>query len=231
LRFQSTDCDSPDFAKGEVVLQRFELEERIARGGMGEIWRARHTTLGCLVAVKVSLKTDAQAAARFSLEARIGATLVSPYVCRVTDAGEHLGRSLLVMEYLQGQELSERLLCQGRLPPREVINVLDAVTRGLACAHQAGVIHRDIKPSNIFLERRGPAKLLDFGVARAGEVGQTRSGEFLGTLHYVSPEQVRDSRNVGPASDLWSLAMVAYECVVGERPFGAIGPAELVDRI
>ncbi len=198
---------------------------------MGEVWRARHVVLDCPVAIKASLSREARSLQRFEQEARIGASLAGPNLCRVFDAGTYRGFSLLVMEYLQGQTLAERMLFGSRLLPTEAISIVSQVARGLSRAHEAGVIHRDLKPSNIFLERGAQVRLLDFGVAKDWAAEQTSSGDFLGTPQYLSPEQARDPRSVGPASDLWSLALISYECVVGKRVFAASSPAELVDQV
>ncbi len=223
--------DTDVLSVGTRVLNRYVLEERIGGGGMGEVWRARHMILDCPVAIKASLSREARSLQRFEQEARIGASLAGPNLCRVFDAGTYRGYSLLVMEYLQGQTLAERLLFGSRLLPTEALAIVTQVARGLSRAHAAGVIHRDLKPSNIFLERGERVRLLDFGVAKDWKAEQTSSGDFLGTPQYLSPEQARDPRGVGPASDLWSLALITYECVVGKRVFAASSPAELVDHV
>ncbi len=212
-----------------VVLGRYELVERIGRGGMGEVWKGRHTTLGSPVAIKFELNELAEG--RFLQEGRVAASLASEAICHVLDEGHYQGRAFLVLEYLEGETLAERLLSEGRLSPTETVRVMADVGRGLACAHAAGVVHRDLKPSNVFLLREGLAKILDFGVARVEGADHTSTGQFLGTLRYVSPEQARDPRRVTAKSDLWSLGAITFECIVGRRLFDQRSAPEIIDAI
>jgi serine/threonine-protein kinase len=196
---------------------------------MGEVWKGRHLSLGANVAVKFELEPSPTG--RFVQEGRVAATLSSSRICRVLDEGTHGDRAYLVMEYLEGETLAERLLSEGRLAPEDVVHIFAEVALGLSCAHAAGIVHRDLKPSNLFLQHDGLAKVLDFGVARVVGAEHTASGQFLGTLRYVSPEQVRDAREVTAQSDLWSLGAIAFECIVGRRLFHGDTPPEIVDAI
>lgn len=220
------------FAPGSLVLGRLVLEEEIGMGGMGQVWRAHHLTLDMPVAVKVCLSRHPTSTSRFQQEARIGATLRSPNICRVLDAGEEAGFPVLVMEFLQGQTLAERLVAEGRLLESELLEVVGDLATGLECAHRAGILHRDIKPSNVFLEQGGPAKLLDFGIAYDTNGREhTASGEFVGTPRYASPEQCHRPRSADATSDLWSLAIVVYACLAGRKALEALQPQQQIDEM
>jgi serine/threonine protein kinase len=208
---------------------RYELVQRIGRGGMGEVWKGRHLTLGAPVAIKFEL--NGAETERFVQEGRVAASLSSSHICRVLEEGTYEGRAYLVMEFLEGETLGERLLSEGRIAPAELTRIVADVALGLACAHAAGIVHRDLKPSNIFLLRDGLTKVLDFGVARVEGADHTSSGQFLGTLRYVSPEQARDARKVTARSDLWSLGVIVFECVVGKRLFQGESLPEILDAI
>lgn len=206
---------------GTQLLHRYELVESLARGGMGVVWRARHLALGSDVAIKFAHPGGEETGRQVFHEARIAASLGSPHIVQVHDLGEHDGFPFLVMELLRGETLQEHLRAHGRLSPAQVLALATQLTRGLSTAHEAGVIHRDLKPSNIFLVRNGDeslCKLLDFGVARCSESNRTQTGDFVGTPRYVSPEQAANAKGVDLKSDLWSLSLVIFECLVGRSP-------------
>ena len=231
---------------GAVLGGKYRLEVLLGQGGMGSVWRARNLRLDAPVAVKLmapAIVADESALLRFHREAHAGATLRSPHILQVFDhdVDAATGQPYIVMELLDGEPLSKRLERVG-LSLAQTEAVLGDVCRGLAVAHQHGVVHRDLKPDNIFLERNQDeelAKILDFGIAKsqAFALGPgTQTGAILGTPYYMSPEQIRGAKLVDARSDLWSLAVIVHECVTGRRPFqaetlGALAVAICTDSI
>ncbi|MDC3961936.1 serine/threonine-protein kinase [Polyangium jinanense] len=221
---------------GDIIASRYVLERPLAKGGMGAVWVARHLELDVRVALKVMAPEHVDTAFardRFQREARACAQIQHPNVVGVHDYGVADGAPFLVMELLQGEDLQACLAREERLSLPAAIAVILPVCKGLRRAHELGIIHRDIKPSNVFLARQGDdtiVKILDFGVARIvhDAAGQTtRSGVLLGSPCYMSPEQAR-GRRVDHRSDLWSLAVVLYECLTGRLPFGSQALGELL---
>ena len=216
----------------EYVLDgRYGLIERIATGGMGEVWRGTDQILGRPVAIKMLAAMhadDEQFRARFRAEARYASSLSHPGITRVFDYGEHspLGGPYLIMELVDGQPLSEILERYRRLDPYVVLDIVAQAARALDTAHQAGIVHRDIKPGNLLIMADGTTKITDFGIAKANSlqaVNLTATGIVMGTALYVSPEQATGSPLTG-ASDIYSLGVVAYECLAGDPPFIADQP-------
>jgi serine/threonine-protein kinase len=198
------------------------LEERIASGGMADVWRGLDDVLQRNVAVKI-MRADPDNeqifAERFRDEALHSAALLHPNITTVFDYGEDDHLSYLVMELVQGLPLSAVIRDQGALPPETVRSILGQAALALGTAHEAGVVHRDVKPANILVREDGMVKLTDFGIARATEaIGHTRVGEMLGTPNYISPEQAVGQQATG-ASDLYALGVVAHEMFTGQRPF------------
>ena len=197
---------------------------------MGAVWRARHQSLGSEVAIKQiepRFLDTPQAEARFLREGRTVAALKTPHVVQVFDHGIDGGVPYIVMELLHGESLAERLDRVGSLTPAETVRVILHVARALTRAHEAGVVHRDLKPDNVFLVHNDDeeiAKVIDFGIAKLSHAGEekasvhTASGALLGTPYYMSPEQAR-GRPVDHRTDLWALAVIAFECLTGRRPF------------
>jgi eukaryotic-like serine/threonine-protein kinase len=214
-----------------VLDSRYELIERIAVGGMGEVWRGNDQMLGRPVAIKLLSAThagDEQFRARFRAEARYAAALSHPGIARVYDYGESspLGGPYLVMELVNGEPLSAILDREGRLSPEATLDIVSQAARALDVAHQAGIVHRDIKPGNLLITADGVTKITDFGIAKARsaqEMQLTATGIVMGTALYVSPEQATGSVVTG-ASDIYSLGVVAYECLAGQPPFMAEQP-------
>ena len=215
---------------------RLTLVRQIGRGAMGEIWLAEDSVLACQVAVKLvagHLRLDARTLERFQQEARGAAKVSSPHIVRVLDHGVVEGRPYIVMELLQGEDLRAHLQRVGLLAPGECARIITQACRGLASVHAAGLVHRDVKPDNMFLVDNGGesfVKLLDFGLAaevRARFAAAT-GGSIVGTPCYMSPEHTEGMRALVAQSDMWSLAVVAYEALTGELPFegeGLIGLA------
>jgi serine/threonine-protein kinase len=216
---------------GYVLDGRYALIERIASGGMGEVWRGVDQILGRPVAVKLlaaAHATDEQFRARFRAEARYAASLSHPGIARVFDYGEAspLGGAYLVMELVNGEPLSAILERVGSLSPDITLDIVAQAARALDAAHQAGIVHRDIKPGNLLIMADGTTKITDFGIAKAREAQAaqlTATGIVMGTALYVSPEQATGSTVTG-SSDIYSLGVVAYECLTGEPPFIADQP-------
>ena len=208
-------------------LGPYEILAAIGSGGMGEVYRCRDTRVPrTTVALKVlapAVAEDSDFRKRFAREARIIADLDHPHICALYDVGEVEGISFIVMPILEGRSLASRL-DQGAIPVAEALRIAIAVASALAYAHGRGVLHRDVKPSNIMLGADGSVKLLDFGIARTTGTSEetrtdtTKSGHILGTLEYMSPEQL-SGRDVDERSDIFSLAVVLYEMVAGRHPF------------
>jgi serine/threonine protein kinase len=218
----------------EVVLAgRYRLVHRLATGGMGQVWRAADKVLGRPVAVKLLRSEYAEDPAfldRFRTEARCTAGLSHPGIANVFDYGEVEGPhpiAYLVMELVEGAPLSALLAREGRLDPERVLDMIAQAALALGSAHQAGVVHRDVKPSNLLIRRDGVVKVTDFGISRtAGEAPRTEAGVVVGTAAYLSPEQVA-CQPATPASDVYALGVVAYECLAGRRPFTGEHPIAL----
>ncbi|GGN83165.1 hypothetical protein GCM10010112_61210 [Actinoplanes lobatus] len=207
---------------GESLGGRYRLEDRIAAGGMGEVWRAVDTVLNRPVAVKMLLAGTAGEASfrqRFEHEARAMAALRHPGVAAVYDYGSTGEGAFLVMARIDGQSLDQRLNERGPLSPAETMAVVAQAGRALHAAHRAGIVHRDVTPGNLIIEPDGNVVLVDFGVARSA-TSQTLTGarNVVGTACYIAPEQV-SKQVVGPAADLYALGAVAYHCLTGAPPF------------
>lgn len=209
---------------------RFEVKTLAGRGGMGAVYDSRHRDLGRRVAVKImppALGDVPGFAARFRHEARLTAQLEHPGIVKVFDSGETAdGHLWYAMEYVDGEDLASRLR-RGPLEPAEAVSILSDVASALETAHGAGVLHRDLKPGNILLPAAGGGKLGDFGLALTLDAvahRHTRLGSTVGTLEYSAPEQLNSSLPITPASDLYSLGVVAYECLTGELPRGIFDP-------
>ncbi len=207
---------------GTVYGNRYTLDELIAVGGMGEVWKATDKVLGRTVAIKLlsaNLATQPGFEERFREEARHTALLSHPNIATVYDYGETDGASWLVMEFVEGEPLSAIIRDEGPQSPRRTAMVVGQCAEALQAAHEAGVIHRDVKPANIMVRPDGVVKLTDFGIARATDAApMTRTGEVMGTAQYISPEQAM-GRPVSPKSDIYSLGVVAHELLTGRRPF------------
>ncbi len=201
---------------------RYRVEEPIGRGGMSTVYMAFDTTLERPVAIKMmhrDVARDADQLERFRREAKAIAKLSSPYVVGVIDAGEEDHTPYIVLEYVDGETLKERIRRLERLPVPEAVAYAIEVARGLQAAHDRHIVHRDVKPQNVLLDEDGAARVTDFGIARSlTEEGLTADGRVLGTTDYVSPEQAL-GHTVTPQSDLYSLGVVLFEMLTGDVPF------------
>ncbi|MEU7618919.1 serine/threonine-protein kinase [Micromonospora rifamycinica] len=223
----------------EVVLSgRYRLDERVATGGMGDVWRATDLVLGRQVAVKVllpALVSDPDFIARFRSEARIMAALRNPGIVQVFDCGEDrladgTRADYLVMEFVEGEPLSRRIESAGHLDVTETMSIVAQVAQALHAAHAGGIVHRDVKPSNLLVQEDGTVVLVDFGVARSTNVTSiTSTNAVPGTALYMAPEQA-SGRPVSAATDIYALGAVAHCCLTGQPPFTGDNPLQVAVR-
>ncbi len=214
------------------TISHYRIAEKIGEGGMGEVFLAEDTSLHRKVALKFlppEMQQDAVAHKRFIREAHSAAALDHPFICHINEVGESAGKDFIVMEYVDGQTLKDRL-AKGPLPLKEAIRIASEVGEALEEAHEKRIIHRDLKPANIMLTRKGHAKVMDFGLAKQlippggiesreeSATALTRSGMTLGTVAYMSPEQLRGEA-VDARSDIFSFGIVLYEMLTGMHPF------------
>ncbi|SHE26646.1 serine/threonine-protein kinase [Actinomyces glycerinitolerans] len=207
---------------GLELQGRYQLVERIALGGMGEVWRATDLRSGRAVAAKIlrpELAGDEIFLSRLRAEAANSRGLRHPNLAVVLDSGERHGSGWIVMELVQGRALSDILAERGAMPPEEILPILAQVARALQVVHDSGVVHRDVKPSNILINREGLAKLTDFGISMGvNQRPMTATGMVMGTAQYLAPEQAMGNMAT-PSGDLYALGVIAYEALAGHRPF------------
>ena len=207
---------------GQVFGSRYELVSRIAIGGMGEVWKANDSVIGRTVAIKIlkdEYMGDSGFRERFRAEARHAALVNHEGIANVFDYGEEEGSAYLVMEMVPGEALSSILEREKILPASRVLSIVAQTASALHAAHQAGLVHRDIKPGNLLITPDGSVKITDFGIARlADQVPLTATGQVMGTVQYLAPEQA-GGKPASPATDVYSLGIVAYEALAGKRPF------------
>jgi serine/threonine protein kinase len=219
---------------GTMLGGRYRLDERIASGGMGDVWRCVDDVLGRTVAVKIllpSLLEETGFTERFRVEARTMAAINHPGVVDVYDYGsDPRAGAYLVMEYVEGDALSRTLARVGRLTPARTMALVAQAADALHSAHEMGVVHRDVKPGNLLVRPNGTLVLTDFGIARsAGAAQLTAAGSVLGTATYISPEQAMGEQATR-LSDIYALGVVAYQCLAGRRPFEGENPLEIAMR-
>src|SRR5579863_1358614 len=206
---------------------RYALQREIGRGASAHVWLAFDTVLERRVAIKMldgRVGSDREHVERFRREARAIARLRHPHIVGVLDSGEHDGVPFMVLEYVEGETLKERIQRVGRLTITEAVAIAIEVGRALDAAHTHGIVHRDVKPQNSLLDPEAGAKITDFGIARSGdEDSLTVGGRVLGTTDYVSPEQALGHEVTGQ-SDVYSLGIVLYEMLTGEVPFAGETP-------
>ncbi len=206
---------------GQEIGERYRLIRRIGSGGMADVWSADDEMLGRQVALKFlheRFGADEQFVERFRREAQAAAGLQHPNIVSVYDRGEHEGRYLIAMEYVQGAALKD--LIERGLSPAESVEIVRQVLTGVRFAHDRGIVHRDLKPHNVLVDAEGRARVTDFGIARAGASEITQTGSVLGTAQYLSPEQAQGLETTASA-DIYSVGVILYEALTGRVPFDA----------
>jgi serine/threonine protein kinase len=211
---------------GETIAGRYRLLEPLGRGAMSSVWLAHDDELDRRVAVK--LLAPRADRTRFEREARAAAALSHPNISALYDYGEADGKPYMVLEYLPGGSLEERLREPRPLADADALRIASELAAGLAHAHDRGLVHRDLKPANVLFDAEGRAKIADFGIARMGDAGTlTEAGTVLGTASYISPEQA-SGEPAGPASDVYSFGVIVFRMLTGRLPFVATNAMELV---
>jgi serine/threonine-protein kinase len=233
---------------GATLAGRYEIVRRIGEGGMGAVYEARHAVIGKRVAVKVLLEkflTKSDFVARLLQEARLASSIGHENIVDVTDFGTtDDGRSFVVMEFLDGEALSQLIMREAPLPVERSLRIARQVASALGAAHAKGIFHRDVKPENVYLVRRGEAdfvKVVDFGISKAVKQGGpeegaeayrlTHTGLLLGTPLYMSPEQARGDEDLDHRVDIWALGVMMYECLTGEVPFRANNYLGIISQV
>ncbi|MBX3227502.1 MAG: protein kinase [Labilithrix sp.] len=231
---------------GQVLEGKFRVESVIGEGAMGLVVEATHLDLEERVALKF-LREEARArpelASRFAREAKASATIKNDHVARVYDVGTHDGAPFIVMEYLVGRDLEQILEASGPLDPTQAVEFVIQACEGLTAAHVQGIVHRDIKPGNLFVSEHGglrQVKVLDFGISKSGLKKGTLEDvdlltgdttQIMGSPHYMSPEQIRSTRDVDLRADIWSLGVVLFELITGQPPFDATEVTGIIAQV
>jgi serine/threonine-protein kinase len=234
----------PHVRENETVAGKYRIGRTLGEGGMGVVVAARHLELDQMVAIKFlrpEIAEEAASAERFRREARAAARIRSPHICRVLDVGTtEDGLPYLVMEYLEGCDLSDELAKRGRFPVPEALDYVLQACEGLSEAHACGIVHRDLKPGNLYLESRSDGsrsiKVLDFGVSKsliesAGQLKLTKTASLVGSPLYMSPEQLDAAIDVDARVDIWALGTILYELIAGRTPFLADTIPQLVNAV
>ncbi len=213
------------------TVGNYDLIEKVAEGGMGSIYKARHRQSGQVVAVKIMpahMANNPVLLKRFEQEFRAASMLDHPNIVRALDYGDSGATPYLVMEFVEGESLGQKLEREGRLSEAESIRIIAQVAQGLHRAHKANMIHRDVKPDNVLLAPDGTSKLADLGLVKEvdADLNLTRTGRGLGTPHFMAPEQFRNAKNADARCDIYSLGATLYMMVTGELPFKSSGPLD-----
>jgi len=228
---------------GDVIDEKYRIVRLVGEGGMGSVYEGENTRIHRRVAIKVlhgNVATAQDAVQRFEREAQAAGRIGNQHIVEVLDLGNLPdGERYMVMEFLDGVSLADRIRTRGRLGPTEVCNIALGMLEGLGAAHDVGIIHRDLKPDNVFLIKRGAqadfVKLVDFGISKfnvvGGEFSMTRTGAVMGTPYYMSPEQAKGTRDIDQRVDLYAAGVILYECVTGQVPFDAETFNELLFKI
>ncbi len=213
------------------TIGQYDLLEKVAEGGMGTVYKGRHRVTGAVVAVKVvpaHIASNPIYLKRFEQEYNAAKALDHPNIVRALDFGRENDVPFLVMEFVEGESLGQRLDREQRLEEAEAIDIIAQVAQGLDRAHALGLVHRDVKPDNILLTADGQAKLTDLGLVKEidADLNLTRTGRGLGTPHFMAPEQFRNAKNADARCDIYSLSATLYMTVTGELPFESAGPLD-----
>jgi eukaryotic-like serine/threonine-protein kinase len=223
---------APDASKSiPQAVGKYDLLEKVAEGGMGTVYKGRNRETGEVVAVKVvapHMAGNEVLLKRFEQEYNAARHLDHPNIVKALDYGDTGSSPYLVMEFVDGQSLGQRIEREGPMPEKEAIRVIAQVAQGLHRAHKEKLIHRDVKPDNIMITGEGQAKLTDMGLVKevVSDLNLTRTGRGLGTPHFMAPEQFKNAKNVDPRSDIYSLGATLYMMVTGEMPFRSSGPLD-----
>jgi serine/threonine protein kinase len=212
-------------------LGKYDLLEKIAEGGMGAIYRGRDRDSGQVVAIKIMpphMASNPTLLQRFEQEFRAASKLDHPNVVRALDYSDQGSTPYLVMEFVEGESLGQKIDRTGKLPEPDAIRIIAQVAQGLHRAHKQGLIHRDVKPDNILVQPDGIAKLADLGLVKEADsdLNLTKTGRGLGTPHFMAPEQFRNAKNADVRCDIYSLGATLYQMVTGELPFRSSGPLD-----
>ena len=223
----------PSMAEIPTVIGRYQIARELAHGGMGSLYLARDPAIDRLVAIKLLREgfEDESLRQRFAREVRATGKLHHPNIVTVFDTGEHDNRPFIAMEYVAGETLASAIHRRAPASIVEKLTILEEVCDALGCAHEAGIIHRDIKPANVMIEdATGTVKILDFGIAHAGETGLTNAGEMVGTLNYMAPEQISGAM-VDQRTDIYAVGVLAYELLSYQRAFAGTMQEGLLARL
>lgn len=216
------DTSAQELQTGSAFAGRYQIIEELGRGGMGRVYRALDNELNEEVALKLirpEIAADRNTIERFKSEIRLARKIAHPSVGRVHELMQHGGTRFITMEYVSGEDLKSFIRRAGQLSPEKAVHIARQIAEGLSAAHRIGVVHRDLKPQNIMIDRKGNAKILDFGIAKSLDVeGRTSLGAMVGTPGYMSPEQIHGG-HVDERSDLYSLGAVLFEMLTGREPF------------
>jgi len=216
-------------------LGKYEIQSEIGRGAMGLVYRALDPILEREVAIKTMMASmgglDSESKARFYREAKSAAKLTHRNIVTIYDMGEEEGVPYIAMEFLSGVDLHRKMKMDGTIPLREALDITSQILRGLNYAHEFRIVHRDIKPANVYILTNGTVKILDFGIAKLASSEMTRTGMVLGTVDYMSPEQIRADKGVDGRSDLFSVGVILYELISGRKPFPGDAITQIMYRI
>ncbi|MBK6679570.1 MAG: serine/threonine protein kinase [Ignavibacteriales bacterium] len=211
------------FVENQIIKDEYRIIRKIGEGGMGTVFLAEDLLMQQEVAIKLlhmAMTTDPEIVERFKTEAKAQYKLTHPYIVKLTRLVQNGEHYFIVMEYIEGMTLKEMLAKTGLLPEDRALPIFHKILRGLAYAHSQGIIHRDIKPGNIIIDKNGNPKITDFGIAKIlGDKGLTQTGTKLGTVYYMSPEQIKNPKGVDQRTDVYSLGITLYEMLTGKHPY------------
>ena len=214
-------------------IGKYEIVAELGQGGMGVVYKARDPFIGRLVALKTitpELVSDPEILKRFYREAQSAGTLQHPNIVTIYDLGEADGRPYIAMEFVEGESLQNIINRRARIPLAAKLKLVQQFCEGLGHAHKHGFVHRDVKPANILVTNDGNVKVVDFGIVHLETTNLTKTGMFLGTIHYASPEQINDGR-VDSRSDLWSVTCVVYELIAYKKAFDGSNIAAIIAKV